>query len=226
MARLNPFIERVVETQTSNLGKILIFCEGDTEKNYFDHFAQIIRNNKNKFSHIDIVLLQSSGNAIRVLKHAEEVLSTDEMAAYYGLYEKYLVFDCDAPDDIQEAILDMKQSPNDYLLLPTNLLFETWLLMHFERLHEPLKKKETYTRMALVLGLDQYDNAAKSSKGIIRQIVGNGDGLKMAIENAKALDEQYSAKCFSIESNIKDMNPYSAVYKLMERVLLEIHLAG
>ena len=52
----------------------------------------------------------------------------------YLYYEKHLVFDCDAPDNIQEVITKMRKSDNGYILDYSNLLFETWLVMHFQNL--------------------------------------------------------------------------------------------
>ena len=55
MVRLNPFVERRSEFRESNLGKVLVFCEGQTETNYFEHFSNIIRNSQNKYAHLEIV---------------------------------------------------------------------------------------------------------------------------------------------------------------------------
>lgn len=39
--RLSP--QRLSEMKKTNIGRILIFCEGKTEKYYFDYFAEIIK---------------------------------------------------------------------------------------------------------------------------------------------------------------------------------------
>ena len=46
--------------------------------------------------------------------------------------------------------------------------------------------------------------------------------LEKAIDNAKVLEDTYSAQDKSILSSIKDMNPYTSVYKLIEQFMVEI----
>lgn len=64
--------ERVVEIKKENIGKIIIFCEGMTEKNYLDYFAEII--NKNKFTDVHIETETANGNAKTVFDFAETFL--------------------------------------------------------------------------------------------------------------------------------------------------------
>lgn len=54
--------------------------------------------------------INTEGNAMLVYKYAEEFLSDEEKQRKYDLYEKHLVFDCDAPANIQEVIDLMKNS--------------------------------------------------------------------------------------------------------------------
>lgn len=137
--RLSP--QRLSETKRTNIGRIIIFCEGKTEKYYFDYFAEIIRKN----------------------------------------------------------------------------LFETWLLMHFENVEEKISKGEIYRRLSLHL----YGVYSKGHKGKTREIIQNGN-IDKAIDNAKALEELYSAEGKNIYTNIKDMNPFTSVYKLIEQFMIEI----
>ena len=37
MARLKLTANRSIDTKPKHVGKVLLFCEGDTEKNYFDY---------------------------------------------------------------------------------------------------------------------------------------------------------------------------------------------
>jgi hypothetical protein len=221
MARLNLNIPRTEETKNPNLGRVVVFCEGSTETNYFSYFASIVEGNKNKYSHLDIVPVNAEGNAQAVLNFANEYVSVDKNDRYLKHYKKYLVFDCDSPDDIQRVIRDMK-SVNRYELLPSNLLFETWLLMHFEEIDTPLRKRVTYIKMKEALHLEQYGSAEKSSMGIIRQIIGDGASVRLAIENAKKMQKKWDDLDYTIEVNILEINPYTAVYTLVEDILLEL----
>ncbi|WP_217496359.1 RloB family protein [Paenibacillus algicola] len=220
IARLNPSVPRQIETRPSNLGKVLLICEGPTEVLYFEHFADIIRRNQNKFAHLDIESIPAKGNAQRVLNFAEEFLQEETNLRKYALYEKHLVFDCDAPTDIERVIIDMLSSTNNYILSLTNLLFETWLLMHFEQV-EPIysdTKTKVGNRLEAALGKEY----TKADSGLIRQIIGNGDNLRNAISHAYALEERFKNQNLSLEKDIQKMNPFTTVHSLMERMLYEM----
>lgn len=222
MARLNPNLKRTVGTKKQYLGKIILFCEGKTEYNYFDYFAKIIDGNKIKYSHIEIEFVPAHGNARTVLNTANDFLQQGNNASKYSTYEKYLIFDCDDPSDIQAVINDMNESEHSFILLLTNLLFETWLLMHFEIVDKQLKKSEVIKRLREALEITRYTSKQKASPGIIRKIIGNGESVRNAIDNAKNLEKKYIKADYKIEEQIGKMNPYTTVHKLVEKILMEI----
>lgn len=207
--KLSP--QRLTQTKKINIGNIIIFCEGKTEKYYFDYFAEII--NKNKYSDVEVVLESANGNAQAVLNYANEFMADEEHNKKFSNYGKYLAFDCDAPPDIQSVVLKAA----GYELLISNYLFETWLLMHFENVENKISKREIYRRLSSYL----HNNYSKGHKGKIREIVNNGN-IEKAIDNARALEKHYAAEGKSILTNIKDMNPFTSVYKLIEQFMAEI----
>lgn len=207
--RLSP--QRLSETKKTNIGRIVIFCEGKTEKYYFDYFAEIIK--RNKYTDIEVVLETANGNARTVLNYAEEFMSDEKHNQKFSAYGKYLVFDCDDPPDIQSVVL----AAAEYELLISNYLFETWLLMHFEDVEENISKRELYRRLSSHL----HGAYSKGHKGKTREIVQNGN-IEKAIDNARALEKQYGAEGKSIFTSIKDMNPFTSVYKLIEQFMVEI----
>lgn len=104
-----------------------------------------------------------------------------------------------------------------YELLISNHLFETWLLMHFEDVEEKISKKETYRRLSFHL----HTAYSKGHKGKTREIVQNGS-VEKAIDYARALEKKYRDEGKSIFTNVKDMNPFTSVYKLIEQFMVEI----
>lgn len=70
MGRTQLSPERRSGIKKLNIGRIIIFCEGKTEKYYFDYFGKII--NKNKYTNVEVVLEAAGGNAQRVLNFANE----------------------------------------------------------------------------------------------------------------------------------------------------------
>ncbi len=211
MGRTQLSPQRLSETRKTNIGRIIIFCEGKTEKYYFDYFAEIIK--KNKYTDVEVVLETANGNAQTVLNFANEFMIDEKHNQKYSTYGKYLAFDCDDPPDIQTVIL----SANGYELLISNHLFETWLLMHFEDVNEKISKREIYQRLSFHLQGDY----SKGHKGKTREIVQNGN-IEKAIDNARALEKKYSDRGKTIFTNIKEMNPYTSVYKLIEQFMVEI----
>ena len=211
MGRTQLSPQRLSNTKKLNLGRLIIFCEGNTENYYFDYFAKIIK--KNKYTDVKVVLETANGNARRVLNYANTFLADDENMQQYSNYAKYLVFDCYAPPNIQTVLLDA----SEYELLISNYLFETWLLMHFEDVEEKLSKREIYKRLSEHL----RHKYTKGDKGTTREIIQNGN-IEKAIDHAKALETRYTNEGKNIFANIRDMNPYTNVYKLIEQFMIEI----
>lgn len=227
MPRLVNGERKVINPRPENAGKLLIFCEGDTEYNYLDYFRQYINNNLHRrYSDIVIEPINAKGNARRVYDYAEEFLKNDENASKYIYYEKHLVFDCDAPEDIQKVIILMQKSENNYILDYSNLLFETWLVMHFQdlRVEDNNSKRNIIKRMREYLGVTKYTTKVKAAKGTIGKILGsNGnEKIRAAIENAKMLEKHWREEGKEIDKCVVQMNPSVNVYKLIERLLDEI----
>ena len=232
MPRLVNGERKITNPKPENAGKLLIFCEGYTEYNYLDYFKRYIDNNlRAKYSDIVIEPMNAKGNAMQVHNYAEDFLKKEENASKYIYYEKHLVFDCDAPENIQQVITLMKDSGNDYILDYSNLLFETWLVMHFQNL-EPEKDNSKRTIIKLMrdyLKVTKYTNKIKASKGTIGKILGsNGnEKIRAAIENAKLLEKHWEDKGKDMDRDITQMNPAVDIYKLIERLLDEIvYLCG
>ena len=203
--------QRLSETKKTNIGRIIIFCEGKTEKYYFDYFAEIIK--KNKYTDVEVVLETANGNAQTVLNYANAFLFNEERNRKFSTYGKYLAFDCDDPPDIQAVML----AATDYELLISNHLFETWLLMHFEDVDAKISKREIYRRLSEHL----HAGYSKGHKGKTREIVRNGS-IEKAIDSAKALEQQYANEGKNVFTSIKEMNPYTSVHKLIEQFMVEI----
>ncbi|MDQ2085217.1 RloB family protein [Herbivorax sp. ANBcel31] len=211
--KLSP--RRLVEFEKEYLGKILIFCEGKTEKNYFDYFVEIIKNNK--YTDIKVEIQNVHGNSQTVYNYAEHFLSKEENNRKYMNYKKYLVFDCDDPPNIQSVILKILSSDTDYTLLVSNYFFEIWLLMYFEKVKFELRKNEISQKLNNHLST----NYKKGAKGIIREIILKGN-VEKAIENAETLAKKYKSEGKTLSLNITEMNPYTNVHTLVKQLMMEI----
>ena len=217
MPRLHFSQQRIAGTKKQNIGKIILFCEGITEKYYFDYFAEIINKDNNKYNNVIITTEPANGNAQTVLNHSIEFLSQEKNNRLFANYDKYLVFDCDAPDNIANVITQAIANSNDYHLLVSNHFFETWLLMHFEDVNLKLTKRKTNEKLSEHLN-EKYK---KGQKGKIRKIISNGN-IEKAIENAYNLEKQYKELGKTIYDSIDDLNPYTNVHTLIEQLMLLI----
>lgn len=122
MGRTQLSPQRLSATKKTNIGRIIIFCEGQTEKYYFDYFAEILK--KNKYTDVEVILETANGNAQTVLNCANEFMADEDHNRKFNTYGKYLAFDCDDPPNIQAVVV----AATGYELLISNHLFETWLL--------------------------------------------------------------------------------------------------
>lgn len=222
MPRLNPARQRELGSRPLHLGKVLLFCEGHTEKNYFEYLAGVLSKTQSKYTTIEIRCENAQGNAQGVLNYANVFLEKDEQAAKYAAYEKHLVFDCDAPDGIVGVIREARSSPHQYELAVTNLVFEVWLIMHHEIVEQPLPKREAFSRMATLLGVQDYHSKEKAQLGTIRLIVQSTQHILNAIANAERLEWQALNNNYDVVSNLAEMNPYTTVHHLTRRIVAEI----
>ena len=192
---------------------MILFCEGSTEKYYFEHLVGIIK--KNKFDDIEIEIADPvGGNSITVLNYADEYLLDHKNNTKYSNYMKYLIFDCDDKlVDPQDIINKAVSSKNSYEILVSNRAFEIWFLMHFE-----IVDAEHNNKIIERLNSKLVHGYRKASKGIISEIVHNGS-VKSAIENAKHLCDKYEHEGMNICNSIKEMNPYTNVHVLVEQLL-------
>lgn len=232
MPRLINGERKILYPKPENAGKLLIFCEGYTEYNYLYYFKKYLENNLHvKYSDIVLEPINTEGNAMQVFNFAEKFLDNDENARKYMLYEKHLVFDCDAPENIQEVISLMLRSENEYILDYSCLLFETWLVMHFQNL-SPGHKYDKRIIIGLIreyLEVQRYTSKVKAADGTIGKILGSdGNGkIRAAVENAKILETYFKKQGKDISKDILQMNPSVGIYKLIERLLDEIvYLCG
>lgn len=215
MARTRLSPQRLVQTKALNIGRIIIFCEGQTEACYYDYFSKILE--KNKFTDIQVRIEPAKGNARTVLNYANSFLEKEENNRKFATYGKYLAFDCDDPPDIQGVIADSQAGRHHYVLLITNRLFEIWLLMHFENVDQPLGNKAIEDRLTVYLKRPYK----KADPGCISCIIQNGD-LEKAIDHAKTLADRYRKEGKSILKNVDAMNPYTNVYRLIEQLMVAI----
>lgn len=201
------------------------------EKLQILNLKYINNNLRAKYSDIVIEPINTKGNAMHVFKYAEEFLLDEVNSSKYLHYEKHLMFDCDTPDDIQSVITLVKQSENNYILDYSNLLSETWLVMHFQNLMPDgdVDKRSIIKLMREYLDVTRYTDKIKAEPGTIGKILGSNrnERIRAAIDNAKSLEKHWKQLGLDADKDIKKMNLAVDIYKLIERLLDEVvYLCG
>lgn len=227
MGRLVNGKREIRNLKPEHAGNLLVFCEGITEYNYLNYFKNYLEHNlRLRYSNIVLEPIKAKGNAMHVYKFAEEFLEDERNRRKYQLYEKHLVFDCDAPDNIEEVLRLMVLSENEYVIDYSNLLFETWLVMHFMILDPEMKnsKRQIYESMREFLQVEHYGSEEKADAGTIKKLLGNDGNRKIrsAIENGKILERHWRNLEKVLPDQIKEMNPSVSIHILVERLLDEI----
>jgi hypothetical protein len=95
---INLSIDRKTAHKKQYLGKKVVFCEGTTEFNYFEHFKIKLDGKKNKYIRFELEPIDvEGGGAIGIFKKVLDFLEKPENHKYQ-YHEKVIVFDLDDPE--------------------------------------------------------------------------------------------------------------------------------
>lgn len=109
--------------------KIFIFVEGETEQKYFEFLRQKLRLSNVK---IKIGVLNSTGRTW--IEKAKKVMKNDPNFKPDKSTEIFVIFDKDAVS-FEEYNKMVKEAKKENIHLGfSNLMFEVWLLAHFEKI--------------------------------------------------------------------------------------------
>jgi len=216
---INLSQERKISHKKQFLGKVIIFCEGTTEFNYFNYFKVKLDSKRNKYINLELEAIDvAGGGAISIFNKVNEFLE-NPVNHKYQYHEKAIVFDLDDPNKRElmiKTLIEMSKSDYGFTLLYSYKSFEVWLLMHLLEVTLPMTKRQLKEKIREQLNITRY---IKSSKGMISKILHDESNVKNAIENAKNLDKKYREENLKIISSYKEMNPFTNVHKLVEEIL-------
>ena len=120
---------------------ILIYCEGETERIYFEQMKVLKRSKM-----VSVKVKNVKRSAIKLANHAYRD------ASYQPFDEIWIVFDKDDLTDWQLEEVNEFCERHNIGIAYTNEAFELWLLMHFEEIDE----KKEYPRALLNEKLEQH----------------------------------------------------------------------
>lgn len=173
----------------------LIVTEGEkTEPLYFEGLKnEINRQYKDRIS-IQIEGIGKGNNTLTLLERAQELV----FSSINPIKHVWLVYDKDdfPPSDFDNTYYKCaKISTQDikYHALYSNECIELWFLLHFEYLQSAIHRNDYYPKLSNYLDM-KYQKNMDSMYQMLKPF------MKMAIANAKRLDESYSnlppTKCY------------------------------
>lgn len=183
--------------------KTIIFCEGETEKYYFD----MLKKKYGSYS-VNVWPVQAKvvkGQSLTLVKNAIKQINSKTNKTVFE--KKYVVYDKD--DEDKQSILEAISlaNKNDIITLYSNECFEYWILLHFKNKNGHLSRKKLYEELEKELDIPDY----KSLKGeeISRFLV---DKIKTAHENALSL------KLIKDPFKSVDSNPYTNIHHYIKDI--------
>lgn len=167
--------------------EIRIYCEGETEKIYFDLLKQRYR-----LPNVKVKTKGSVGQSLVLVNYTIDSLNKLSKKDRSTVEKVLVVFDKDDDswDVIDQAMVLAKD--NNIQVCFSNECFEVWLLAHFEEISKTKKwsREALYDKLSRELEIDSYDDV-KANKTMIQRIFINSD---KAQENSFNLSENYKEK--------------------------------
>ena len=196
---------------------VLIVTEGSqTEPKYFEHF-------KTRQNNIDIRVVGSRSSAgetdyVSLVRKAREYQERNQLSAATG-DSVWVIADADVNYNNSKPIAEKNSKLNQARkmadnkginLLLSSPCFEVWLLLHYQYTTKFIKD---YADMKSVL--QKYIPTYTKTADVYELI---NDRTKTAIENAKRVERHHLQDGCKLPFGV-DVNPFTDVYKLLERLL-------
>ncbi|PJJ09190.1 RloB-like protein [Flavobacterium sp. 1] len=172
--------------------KVLILCEGLTEKNYFNAMKEDLGLPKT----IAVNIIDCKGDVTDVLKNAKKD----------GFEKIFVVFDHDNfPKRGDVFKLASQKNAN---IIFSSICFESWYLFHFKNSTKEFASEEVLEKeLKKCVGMENYEKNDFKHYSILK------DKLTIAKSNAESIRLSVIANNYGVE--IFNLNPYTNVDELV-----------
>lgn len=187
--------EKRVKKQLSKI--VWIFCEGETERYYLEHFKEDM-----KFSYKIEIDQDRSTAAKKIYEKAHKKLK-DYESEISDSFKVWLVFDKDYNSDKELENIFKSSDKEGIEIAFSNICFEVWALLHFgnaKRYTKPDDAEEALKKF--------YPGCQKPYKDLFHKIKKD---IENAIKRAEGLDKKEEPKY--------TINPYTNIYKLLQGLI-------
>ena len=188
--------------------RIFVFCEGETEKTYFDSLRIKYRQ--------EIILVVKDEKQNKLIEYVESWILTEKLD-----FEKdsndcvWCVLDVEKDKDywntkVIPKIQSFQDNKNKFIVF-SNPCFELWLLLYFKYTTKIYTPNELYDELTKILG-------GKYKKGeSIKQYLHKLEDIQIAIDNSKKLIKEHKTQ----ERDILDFNsnPVTTIHLLIESII-------
>ncbi len=177
--------------------KVLILCEGLTEKNYFNAMKEDFRLPKT----IGVDVFQS--NKVDCKGVVEESI---KKAKREGFEKIFVVFDHDNQPKREEAF--KLASDKKIKVIFSSICFESWYLFHFRNSTRAFASEETLEReLKKCVGMEKYEKNDFKHYSILKE--------KLEIAKSNAENNRVSVIQNNPDAEIFNLNPYTNVDELV-----------
>lgn len=157
--------------------EIRIYCEGETEKIYFDLLKQ-----KYRLPNIKVKTKVAPGQSVDLVHYTLDSLKKLSPSDKKSIDKVLVVFDKDdEPVSTIEKAFEIAHSNNIGICF-SNECFEVWLLAHFEEIqkNKVWTRKLLYARLSKILGIESFA-VEKANKTLIQKIFTHADDIESNI---------------------------------------------
>ena len=175
-----------------------IYCEGQSEEQYFKMLCQKYNAGNVHAQRIKVDALGESGKKL--------IVEAAKKGRYFHQNHIYVVFDRDEKTDEELWACQKLAKKQNVTILFSSICFEIWILMHFESVMRAYTRKQLFTKLSGPNYFDQDYIAFKGSS--YRRFI--YDRVGFAIKNAKRL--------YARNHEMATNNPYTDIHLALGRI--------
>ncbi len=187
--------------------RVLILCEGETEVKYFQGFKGD-EQRRRRFVSVDVDIYQPQNYSPRGLVEEAKNKIKGARQAKNAFDSVWVLFDRDRHANIADAFV-MAEAHNINVAF-SNVCFELWILLHFERFLRPEDECNSMITH-LKRHIPEYQKAS-SHYPILK------DRIETAIQNGRWVKEQTKHEC-ERGAKVYELSAYTNVHELVEYLL-------
>lgn len=185
----------------------MIYCEGETEKRYFEMLTNKYRRITINTKRISVkTKVMGKKSPIHIVQEAIKTYQHDQ--SKFQIHKCYVVFDNDLADisEIQKAIKLARE--NNIEIIYSNISFDIWVLLHYKEVNKYLSKENLYEELKKEMRVKSYEDLKGTDLSSYIE-----DRIQLAYNNACKNENMNETLQRSISTN-----PYTNVHHYIKEI--------